>query len=170
MHVDAGEFTSTWLIRVRRSVRTLCVGAVLCNTLATFSVWSPRHVLWLDEMRLGPRPPGNEQVDGLPRQDEHSQWCRCVVTYSEGTRFYFCEGTFFKYMSSYWCSTPRQFLLPGVTSLGKGAFKPRTVCYMHDPLSLISLRIPPSVPTNRSLPVCITSRPPASLISRSLSC
>ena len=55
----------------------LCVGAVLNN-----SVWSPRHVLWLDEMWLGSWPAGNEQVDDLPRRDEDSKWCRCVVTSS----------------------------------------------------------------------------------------
>ena len=49
----------------------LCVGAVVNSVLATFSVWSPRPNLWLDEMRLGPWPAPDED-DGLPRRDEDS--------------------------------------------------------------------------------------------------
>ena len=61
----------------------LCVGAILNITLARHTVWSLRGALWLDEMRLGPWPAVDED-DGLPRRDEDSAWCRCVVTSSEG--------------------------------------------------------------------------------------
>ncbi len=36
--------------------KPLCVMALSLTTLATNSVWSPRAVLWLHEMRLGPWP------------------------------------------------------------------------------------------------------------------
>ena len=68
----------------------LCVGALSNKTLATFSFWSPRHVLWLGEMWLGPWPALDE--DGLPRQDEDSPWCRYTVTSSKGIVNYFYEG------------------------------------------------------------------------------
>ena len=67
-----------------------CVGAIANSVMATFSVWSPLPVLWLDEMRLGPWP-ALDEVDGLPRRDGDSPWCRCVVT-SEGTFSSFYEG------------------------------------------------------------------------------
>ena len=61
----------------------LCVMALSLTTLANCSVWSPRPVLWLDEMRLGPWP-AHDENDGLPRLDVDSPRCGCTVTSSEG--------------------------------------------------------------------------------------
>ena len=69
----------------------LYVMALSLTILATSSVWSPRAVLWLDEMRLGPWPAEDED-DGLPRRDMDSQWCGCTVTSSEGALSYFYSG------------------------------------------------------------------------------
>ena len=68
-----------------------CVGATVNSVLATFSVWWPRPVLSLDEMRLGSWLALDED-DGLPRRNGDSPWCRCVVTSSERTFSLFCEG------------------------------------------------------------------------------
>ena len=68
-----------------------CVGATVNSVLATFSVWSPRPVLWLDEMRLGPWPALDED-DGLSRREEDSPSCRCTVISPEGTFSSFYEG------------------------------------------------------------------------------
>ena len=57
----------------------LCVMALSLTTFATSSFWSPRAVLRLDEMRLGPWPSDDED-DGLPRRDMDSPWCGCTVT------------------------------------------------------------------------------------------
>ena len=69
----------------------LCVMALSLTTLATSSVWSPRAVLWLDEMRLGPWPSDDED-DGLPWRDIYSPWCGCTVTSLEGALSYFYGG------------------------------------------------------------------------------
>ena len=69
----------------------LCVMALSLTTLATNSVWSPRAVLWLDDMRLGPWPKDDED-DGLPRRDMDSPWCGYTVTSSEGALSHFYGG------------------------------------------------------------------------------
>ena len=65
--------------------------ALSLTTLVTSSVWTPRAVLWLNEMRLGPWPSEDED-DELPRRDMDSPWCRCTVTSSEGALSNFYNG------------------------------------------------------------------------------
>ena len=69
----------------------LRVMALSLTSMATNSVWTPRSVLWLDEMRLGPWPADDED-DGLPRRDVDSPWRGCTVTSSEGVLSYFYGG------------------------------------------------------------------------------
>ena len=69
----------------------LYVMAQSLTPLATSSVWTPRAILWIDEMRLGPWPSEDEDEE-LPRRDMDSPWCRYTVNSSEGSLSHFYSG------------------------------------------------------------------------------
>ena len=68
----------------------ICAGALTNKTVwKSLYVWSPQHILSLDEMRRKPWPEAEEE--DLPRRERNSHWCTCIVTSSEGAR-YFATG------------------------------------------------------------------------------